>query len=345
MRALVKTAPGSGHLEIREVSERALDPGEVRITVRAAGICGSDLHIYHDEIKIPVRPPVVIGHEFSGEVNEVAPDVQNVGVGDRVTALTAVRYCGQCRYCQTGFYNLCIERETLGYMHDGAFAPSTIVPARNVLPLPANVDYRAGATTEPLACCVHAVTELTGVSAGDIVAIVGPGAIGLLCLQVVLAEGGRAVVLGTSADGARLEIARKLGAEYTVNVETDETSAYLDQVSEGYGADTVLECSGHPAGAALALQLVRKRGKYTQVGLFGRPVELDFEQIAFKELIVTGSLGQKPSAWKRALHLLSSGKVDVNPIITHTFPLSQWEEAFRAFEDKKGIKLLLDVNK
>ena len=344
MRALVKTARGSGNMEIRNVAERPLQAGEVRIAVREAGICGSDLHIYHDRINIPIRPPVVVGHEFSGEVAEYGSGVENIRVGDRVTALTAYNYCGHCRYCRTEYYNLCPSRETLGYMHDGAFAPSTIVPARNVLPLPENVDFRAGAFTEPLACCVHAVTELTGVSEGDMVAIVGPGAIGLLCLQVVLSEGGRVIVLGTGSDAKRLGLARRLGAEFALNVEEGDALAFALDLTEGYGVDTVLECSGHPSGAALALQLVRKQGKYTQVGLFGQPINLDFEQIAFKELVVTGSLGQKPTAWKKSIQLLASGKIDAHSLVSHTFPLSRWQEAFKTFENREGVKLFFDVS-
>ncbi len=343
MRALVKTDRGPGNMEIREVVERPLEADEVRIAIREAGICGSDLHIYHDQINIPIRPPVVVGHEFSGDIAEFGSGIENVSLGDRVTALTAYSYCGLCRYCRTEYYNLCPNRESLGYMHDGAFAPRTIVPARNVLPLPDNVDFRAGAFTEPLACCVHAVTELTGVSAGDRVAIVGPGAIGLLCLQVVLAEGGRAIVLGTGSDAGRLDLARQLGAEFTLNVEENDAHAFALDLTEGYGVDTVLECSGHPGGAQLALQLVRKQGKYTQVGLFGKLITLDFEQIAFKELVVTGSLGQKPTAWKRALQFLASGKIDVHSLISHTFPLSQWQEAFKTFENRQGVKLFFDV--
>ncbi len=344
MRALVKTARGPGNMELREVAERPLDSGEVRIEVRSAGICGSDLHIYHDQINIPIRTPVVVGHEFSGQVAEIGPGVEKARVGDKVTALTAIRYCAHCRYCRSEFYNLCPDRETLGYMHNGAFAPTTIVPARNVLTLPENVDFRAGAFTEPLACCVHAVTELTGVSARDVVAIVGPGAIGLLCLQVVLTEGGRAIVYGTRDDAARLELARKLGADHTMVVDEEDALGQTLELTEGYGVDIALECSGHPDGASLALQLVRKQGKYTQVGLFGRPINIDFEQIAFKELQTTGSLGQKPTAWKRSLDLLASGKIDVHSLISHTFPLSQWQEAFATFQKREGVKLFLDVN-
>lgn len=344
MNALVKYARGPGNMEIREVAEPPLEPGEVRIAVKATGICGSDLHIYHDQINIPVRPPVVIGHELSGEVVETGSGVGNIKMGDRVTAIPAVRTCGKCRYCLTESWNLCPARETLGYVHNGSFAPTTIIPERNALKLPDNVDWRAGALTEPLACCVHAVTELTGINTGDLVAIVGPGAIGLLCLMVVKAEGGTALVYGTSGDKARLDLARKLGADYTVCVDEEDPLALTNDLSSGYGMDAVLECSGHPAGAALALDLVRKQGKYTQVGLFGQPITIDFEKIAYKELVTTGSLGQRPSAWRRTLALLASGRIDPAVLISHTFPLSCWKDAFQVFENREGVKLLLDVN-
>ena len=343
MKGLVKYARGPGHMEVRPMEERPLAADEVRIQVEAAGICGSDIHVYRDEIKIPIRVPVVVGHEFSGRVVEVGPQVSQVGVGDRVTAIPGVRVCGVCRYCRSGADNLCPRRESMGYWHDGAFAQTCVAPARRVLALPENVDYRAGALSEPLACAVHAVTELTGVSAGDLVAIVGPGPVGLLCLQVVRAEGGSAMVCGLARDESRLELARQLGADYIVNVEEEDAVEKIRGLSEGYGADVVLECSGSAGGAALALDLVRKQGKYTQVGLFGRPIEIDLEQVVFKELEFTGSIGQKPTAWKRALRLMALGQVRTAELISHQIPLAGWEEAFALFERQEGVKILLDV--
>jgi len=344
MKGLVKYARGSGNMEIREVVERKeLEPEEVRVEIRATGICGSDLHIFHDEIQIPMRPPVIIGHEFSGEVVEVGAAVVDLVQGDRVTGVPTVKRCGECRYCRTDFINLCPKRESLGYIHNGSFAPSTVLPARNALKLPETVDYRMGALTEPLACCVHAVTELTGISAGDLVAVVGPGAIGLLCQQVAQAEGGRTVVFGTKRDRHRLELASRLGAERVVNIDEEEAGESLVELSEGYGADVVLECSGHPGGAQLAIDLVRRQGKFTQVGLFGKPIEFDLEQIAYKEIRLTGSLGQKPSAWRRALTLLGAGRIETEPLISHQFALEDWSTAFSVFEKGEGVKLFLDV--
>jgi L-iditol 2-dehydrogenase len=330
-------------MELRQVEEKPLEPGELRIGVEAAGICGSDLHIYHDEIKIPIRVPVVLGHEFSGRVVEIGQGVGQGWLGQRVTAMPSVRICGVCRYCRQGSINLCIRRQSMGYWHDGAFAPTCVVPERCALALPEMVDFSAGALTEPLACAVHAVCEQTRISAGDLVAIVGPGAMGLLCLQVVKAEGGQVLICGLEKDTPRLELARALGADHIAVVDQEDVGERVRALSEGYGADVVLECSGSAPGARLALELVAKGGRYTQVGLFGKPIEIDLEQIAVREIQFAGSFGQQPRAWKRALKLLESGRVDTRRLISHQVPLDQWQEAFALFERQDGVKILLDV--
>ncbi len=330
-------------MEVRDVPLRLLAPDEVRIEVEATGICGSDIHIFHDQINIPIRVPVVVGHEFSGRVVEVGAQVEATRLGERVTAMPSVRICGGCRYCRSGAYNLCLQRQSMGYWHDGSFAPFCQVPVRCLWTLPEGVDFVAGALAEPLACAVHAVSELSRVGAGDLVVIVGPGTIGLLCLQVVLAEGGRAVVCGLGRDTERLQLAGRLGAEWVVNLSEEDAGERVKHLTDGYGADLVLECSGVAAGARLALELVRKQGQYTQVGLFGRPVEIDLEQVACKEVVFSGSFGQKPTSWRRALQLLGLGQVDTAALISHRIGLGQWRQAFDLFGCQEGVKLLLEV--
>ena len=189
MKALVKYATGVGNMEIREVPEPSPGFGEVKIEVKATGICGSDLHTYHGNIGIPMKLPVVTGHEFAGVVVEVGEGVEGIEVGERVTAETTFSTCGRCIHCLTGSYNLCLQRRGIGYWLNGAFAKYTVVPAIRVHKLPDNVDFIGGALSEPLACVVHGAMELTGVSAGDVVLVTGPGAIGLLTMQVAKAEG------------------------------------------------------------------------------------------------------------------------------------------------------------
>jgi L-iditol 2-dehydrogenase len=341
MKGLVKYQRGRGFMAIREVDESPLAPDDVRITVAGCGICGSDLHIFDDEIAIPIRVPVVAGHEFGGTVIEVGTAVTKTAVGDRVTAEPRVRVCGHCHCCREGFSNICPERKIMGYWLNGAFARTCVVPERCIHKLPENVALLDAALTEPLACGVHAVTELTGVSAGDVVVITGPGPIGLLTMQVAKAEGGTTVVVGRSGDEERLAVARTLGSDAIINLETEDPIQAIQTMTDGYGADVVFECSGAEAGASLGLQIVKKRGRYTQVGLFGRPIRIDFEQIAFKEVVVTGSMGQRPASWERALRLMASGKVKTAPLMTHRLPLTEWEEAFRIFRERAGIKVIL----
>ncbi len=203
------------------------------------------------------------------------------------------------------------------------------------------MDFILGTLTEPLACCVHGIIEQTKISAGDFVAITGPGTIGLLSLQLAKAEGGIVAVCGTSVDANRLKRAEELGAALTIDVEKEDAVEAMKAHTNGYGADVVLECSGAGPAARLGLELVRKRGKYTQMGLFGNPINIDFERIAFKELQVTGFISQKRTAWERALKLMEHGMVSTKTLITHEMPISEWQRAFDLFESREGLKLIL----
>jgi L-iditol 2-dehydrogenase len=342
MKALVKYAPGKGNVEIRDVPEPEPGAHQVKVEVKAAGVCGSDLHILNDEIAIPIVPPVIMGHEFSGVIAAVGQGVEHLGVGDRVTCETTAWSCGRCLQCRIGHYNMCANRKVVGYAVDGCFARYCVVNEQQVHVLPENVDFVAGALTEPLACCVHAVLELTNISAGDVVAITGPGPIGLLCLQLAKSAGAYTIMCGTSQDGNRLALARRFGADVTVNVETTDLIALLDDLTGAQGADVFLECAGAPAAARMGLAATRRGGQYTQVGLFPAPFELSFDLIAYKELKVTGSLGQRWSSWQRSLSLLSRNQVDTRSLVSHMLPLTEWRQAFRLFEEKQGLKIVLE---
>ena len=337
MKAIVKTASGHGNVVLKEMPEPEPGAGQVKIKVGAAGICGSDIHIFDGDIKIPMKPPVIIGHEFAGTVDTVGEGVEGLAPGDRVTSETAASTCRTCRYCRTGQHNLCDNRRGIGYWINGAFAEYCVVPAEKVHILPQGVDITSAALCEPLACCVHGVNELTDISAGERVLLTGPGPIGLLSMQLAKAEGGLVIVCGTSPDEARLKKAVELGADMAVNIEKED----LNEVLKSTGLpDVVLECSGAPAAAELGLTLVRKGGKYTQIGLFGRPIEIDFEKIAYKELTVKGTFSQRWTAWHTALDLLSLGKVQTAPLISDILPLEQWEAGFEKHRNKQGLKIL-----
>ena len=339
MKAIVKFKKGIGNVEVRDVPEPVARPSEVKIEVKAAGICGTDIHIYYDEFQS--NPPVVLGHEFCGVIREVGENVTEFKVGDRVTSETAAKVCGKCMFCKTGNYNLCPQRKGLGYGVNGAFTKYCVVRKDIVHLLPDNVDFVSGALSEPLSCAVHGTIEQTGIEAGEVVVVVGPGPIGLLSSQIAKVEGGFVVVIGLSVDKEKLSLAKKLGADMEVNIEKENPEEIVKDLTKGYGADVVLECSGSPSGARLGLKLARKKGKFTQMGLLGKPIEIDFEQIAYKELQVTGFFSHNWSSWEKALNLLGQGKVQTKPLVTEELPITEWKKGFEKKEKGETIKTIL----
>lgn len=342
MKALVKFKDGEGNMELREVPEPSAGNGEVKIQVEAAGICGSDLHIMHGDIGIPTRPPFVVGHEFSGVVVEVGPGVKGFKEGDRVTAENSRVVCERCVCCRTGNYNLCSERLATGYAFDGAFARYCVVPENRVHALPDNVDFITGALSDPSACVYHAVQELTGIDAGDKVLITGPGPMGLFSVQYAKANGGEVIVTGLKQDAPRLELAKELGADLTIVLGEEEPA---ERLAAAYGSpecDVALECSGKEPAAQLALALLRKQGKYTQIGIFGRPVTIDLDQIIYKEIQMIGSFSQKYTAWREAIKLASLGAIKVKPLVTHMLSLDDWRAGFEKFESGEAIKVVFE---
>ncbi len=328
-------------MEIRDIPEPTPGPGQVKIKVMASGICGSDLHIQDSNIGIPVRTPVVTGHEFSGIVAEVGEGVTDWKPGDRVVSETAYAYCGKCEACREGWYNLCPERKTLGYWYNGIFTNYTIVPEGRVHHMPDNIDFVSAAMTEPLACVCHAVFDLTEIKPTDLVLVNGPGPMGLLTVMVVKSFGAKVLVSGTKVDAERLESAKELGADYICNIDETPLEECVNQLTGGYGVDVVMECSGNQYGINGALKVLKRRGYFTMIGM-GKP-EIPFYVTAlnYREPHVTGSLGSRKASWEQALDLLARGKVKMDKIVSHKMPLAEWETAFNMFRAKEGVKFVL----
>jgi L-iditol 2-dehydrogenase len=339
MKAVMKTAPGEGNVSLEDIIEPTPPPGHVLVSVQAAGICGTDIHIYHDEFRSV--PPVVLGHEVSGTIVELGRDVTNVQVGARITTETYFSTCGACRFCREGRVNLCLQRRSIGSAVNGGFTSLLVVPARNVHELPESLGFREGALVEPLACVVHGALDGPRPRPGDLAVVAGPGAIGLLTLQVLKAAGVWVIMLGTSTDAHRLEMAKSLGAAATFTADSEEGKARILEMSDGMGADLVYECSGAGPAAQNLLEMVRRGGQYAQIGLFGKPVAWNLDQICYKELTITGSNASVPSAWTRALDLLDTRMVRLDPLISGVYPLEDWQEAFAAVENRTALKTLL----
>ncbi|WP_162800348.1 zinc-dependent alcohol dehydrogenase [Oceanobacillus zhaokaii] len=338
MKALLKKGPGLDNVGLEEIAQPMINDEEIKVKVHATGICGTDIHIVLDEY--PADYPVVMGHEYSGIVEEVGGNVSAFKKGDRVVSHTAAVTCGQCYYCRHGLLMLCEERKSIGSGVNGAFAEYVKVPARLAYNIPENISLDEAALSEPLACVVRSVIERATVKAGDRVVVAGPGTIGLLVLQVARASGGDIVVVGTSKDKARLELATELGAIDTVIVDDPKDKDKLVSLMGTF--DVAFECSGAAPSADNCLQLLKKTGLYVQVGLYGKKIEFDHDLALMKEINMTNSYASEPTSWVTALQLLESGKVNVRPLISNKLSLDDWKKGFDIAINKEGYKVLLD---
>lgn len=339
MKALVKYARGDGFIDVQEVRDPTLLPGHIIIEVKACGICGTDLHIQAGEY--PVNPPVILGHEFSGVIAEIAPDCTVRKVGERVTSLVYFTTCGVCRFCVSGQWGLCQHRKSVGSGVNGAFAHYVMVHEKNARLLPDHIDFISGAMTEPLACCAHGVMEKAATHPGDVALVTGPGAIGLMTAQILVSAGVTVVMAGTQSDVNRMELARKLGVQYTLEVEKGGVPDFLNDITNGQGADWVFECSGAGPAAAIGFQTVRRGGVFVQLGLFGRPIQLNWDMAVLKEVEIRNSFASTWVSWDYALKLLANGRVQTKPLVSDILPITEWESAFSRFRNKDGIKFML----
>lgn len=342
MLALVKTDCGPGHMELREVPVPQIKPDEVLIQVKACGICGSDLKIQDDQH--PYTPPVVVGHEFSGEIVEVGSSVDVWDPGDRVVSEQHTRACGWCRQCLTGNAFACTSKRAPGYFVDGAFAEFIKIPAWLLHRIPENIDYVDAAFSEPSAVAVHGVLERTRIYPEEVVLVLGCGPIGLVAAQMAQAVGAAAVIItGIDRDEkARLPKGRELGIDYVVNIEKSDLAALVEDLTHGEGADVVVELSGADSAISQAFQLARRLGR---VGIIGQPsrdeVTIPYRQALFRALEVVFSYSSKFSSWERALSLFERGAIQPAQYITHVLPLQAWERGFELARSGEAVKVVL----
>jgi len=343
VKALVKTSSGPGGLELLDLPEPIPGPGQVLLAVRAAALCGTDVHIAHGTVA--VRPPLVLGHELAGVVAALGPGVSGIRLGARVTTETDASVCGECAHCVAGDQHRCPHRTAIGTTSPGGFAEFVAVPAAGVHRLPAHVDFVIGALTEPLAVAVRAVVERAGVASGEDVVVIGPGTIGLLVAQVAAARGAIVTLAGLSRHEARFRLARELGIPRTAMLEVPEDLDAVSRGRDGLGVDTVIDCSGAPDALATGLRLLRKGGRLVAVGFTGgRTVPLDLDFAVSRELTILASRGKRPRSFTIAVDLLRRRLVDPGPLVTHRFALERWAEAFER-AGRSGTKVVLEIEK
>ena len=332
-------------VELRQKPVPAIKDEEILLKVGAVGVCGSDIHQYHNSQSWPVRVPVVLGHEFCGTVAQVGARVRGFSEGDRVVSETAANICGECLLCRTGKYNLCPTRSGFGSGTDGAMASFVCVPARCLHHIPDDLPFERAALTEP--CCVayNAVASKSTVRPGDTVVVIGPGPIGLLSTEMARIAGARnLIVAGTTRDAARLEVARLLGATHTVDVQNTNSVEYMREIGDGLGADLVIDAAGVSAALKIALEIVRPGGQITKVGWGPQPLDFSLDPLVQKAIRLQGSFSHTFENWEKVVPMLTARQINLGPIITHVATLDHWKDCFDGMYSGKYVKAVLCPN-
>jgi L-iditol 2-dehydrogenase len=327
-----------------ELETPSVGPGDVLVRSHVAGVCRTDLEMLRGGLTDPrwVRFPLVPGHEWSGTVAELGEGISELAVGDRVVCEGMIP-CNRCRRCKEGNTQLCLNYDQLGFTREGGYGEFVRVPRHVVHRLPESVSFAAGALVEP-ASCVFRALERARPRPGDTIGVVGVGTLGSLALTLArLYTPGALIAYGVREE--ELTFARALDADAAIHVAEQDPVAVTHERLGG-GLDLVIETAGAAEAVDLATQLVRPGGRVVLLGIAGegKLLELPADRIMFADMDVIGSCSYPTSAWAGVVRLLEHGLVDLDPIVTHRFPVERFEEAFAVLEERQGIvaKVLLE---
>ncbi|MGI8521848.1 MAG: L-threonine 3-dehydrogenase [Nocardioides sp.] len=343
MRALVKTTAGPG-LSLEDVPEPTPGPGEVKIRVLRAGLCGTDVHLYDwdDWAAATVRPPMTIGHEFCGRIAELGPGVTDLTEGQLVSGEGHI-VCGRCRNCRAGRRHLCINTVGLGVNRDGAFADYVVLPATNVWVQPDDLDPDLGALFDPFGNATH--TTLSFPLAGEDVLVTGAGPIGVMSVAVARHVGARFIVV-TDLNPTRLEFAKRAGADLAVNPAETTLADAMSQLGMKEGFDIGLEMSGAPAAVEQMTATMNHGGRIAMLGLPHAPYAVDWGRVITHMLTIKGIYGREMYdtwyAMSSMLQTSSALREAVGSVITHHLPAEKFEDAFAAVKSGECGKVILD---
>ena len=343
MRALAKTKPQSG-LELIDVPEPSPGPTDVKIRVLRAGLCGTDLHLeqWDDWAASTVRPPLVIGHEFFGEVVEVGDAVTSVSVGQRVSGEGHV-VCNECRNCRAGRRQLCINTSSVGVNRDGAFADYVVIPASNVWVHPDDMDPDVGAVFDPFGNATH--TTLSFPIAGEDILVTGAGPIGIMAAAIAKHVGARKVVV-TDVSDYRLGLAKAAGADQVINVTDRRIREAQEALGMREGFDIGLEMSGNPSAVSEMIENMNHGGRIAMLGLPKDPYPIDWGRVITHMLTIKGIYGREMyDTWYAMSAMLQTStalEAAVRSTITHRFKAEKWQDAFDAARSGECGKVVMD---
>ncbi len=337
MLALVRYGNGPKELEVRDIPEPEInDDNQVKVKIKFTGICGTDIGVYSGKIHLEGnRAPFVWGHELTGEVVAVGPKVTRFKVGDKVTGCASV-YCGECYYCRHGNQNVCLNL----FNKNGAYTSYAVMEERHLFKLPDHVSFEEGALAEMLACVVHGMVEQASLKPNDTVAVIGPGPLGLMAASVAKLFGCRVLIIGTKGDAERLEVAKSMGFSEGLFVEENVTEQ-VKTMTDGLGVNVVAHCAGSEPSVNLGLDIIKKKGTYVELSLFGKPIRVDWERIMKKNLSVYGAVGHNLKSFETTCSFLARSDFNLKPIITGTFSVKDWQTAFERIVERKEIKALI----
>lgn len=341
MKAVVKTKPEPG-AELIEIETPTPGPDQVLVKVLATSICGTDLHIYewNEWAQSRIKNfPQVMGHEVCGEIIELGTNVKHLNTGDIISAETHIA-CGHCYMCQTGYAHVCTRGKIFGVDVDGVFAEYALVPASNAWVLNKKIPKDYASVMEPLGNAVH--TVLAGDIAGKTVLITGCGPIGVMSVAVSRICGATKII-ATEINDYRLQLAKKVGANLTLNPTKANVPERVLQETDGLGVDVVLEMSGNPSAIKEAFESLHPGGRFSILGIPDKPMVTDWgTDIIFKYITVQGISGRRMyKTWHEAERFLSSGRLDLEPIITHRFRLEEFEKGMELMKAGNCGKILL----
>ncbi len=334
--AVVNFAPEKHSVEIREIERPEIGEDDILLEVANVGVCGSDLHQWTADHSWPVNYPVVLGHEFGGTIVELGKRVEGWREGDRVVSETAAIVSPNNPMTRQGMYNLDPTRKGFGYGVNGAMTRFVRVPSRILHRVPDNLPFEQACLTEP--CCVayNAVVRNARIEPGDRIVVLGPGTIGILCAAMARLCGAQVALVGLEPDRHRLEIAKQYGCEAIIG----DAKTWATE-RDGLGADGIIDAAGASVTLKIALDLVRPAGWISKVGWGPQPLGFNLDQLVQKNVTLQGSFSHHWAIWERVIALLSSGQLDIKPIIGGVWPISQWHEAFEKMHSGAVVKSVL----
>lgn len=346
MKAVYKVRDGHDGWEVRDIDRKEPGPGEVELQVMAIGICGSELHLYHDNHFY--TPPALIGHEWSAKIIKVGPDVTEWKVGDRVVMDTTHDACGHCYYCSIGQPLFCPVKAPYGPYGNkdgGGWREYFTVKANGFTRIPDNVSFEEAAMLEPVTVLTQALGVKCPVKLGETVLVQGAGSIGILAAQVAKAAGAGKVILTdvTSAEEVKLSVARKIPSiDVVLDVQKNDLMEYVQKETNGLGIDLVVECSGSPKAINDTFKMIRRGGRMMVIG--EPPTEeinVRWIDAIVKNIDMITTFGSTPEAWRMAMTMIQTGRVVVKPLISHRIGLLDWEKGFKLMDDKKALKVIM----